>query len=218
MLGLKISISPVRDGERVSGTLAIDRRRGDAWVGEKTLTLVSGDPGAERTIMLADDQRITFTGSSSTEIVYDKQQMAAVRVPKAPPAASPVDDDDLSPETPLADIAAQQFEEQKAAEARIAAKSQADRQKALQEEAARQIEKENELKAAQNAQQAGQEGKIVDQTTIEAAKVETTEAGVPGGAKSSNEVKGEGPKEVPQQQPQEAKTPAGWPQPKKNGV
>jgi hypothetical protein len=229
MLSLKISILPIRDGERASGTLAIDRKRGDAWVGEKTLTLVSGDPGSERTIVLADDQRITFAGSSGTEVVYDKQQMAAVSRPKALPVASPGDDDDLSPEVPLADIDAQQFEERKAAEARIKAKEAA--AKEFQEQAAKLKAAQEEQAAADNAKLAGKDP--IDQTTTQAAKVDTapnssdqpstlqatpsSAAGAPGGAKSSLDVKGD--EDVPQQGPQEAKTPAGWPQPKpKNGV
>lgn len=235
MLSLKISILPIRDGERASGTLAIDRKRGDAWVGEKTLTLVSGDPGSERTIVLADDQRITFMGSSGTEVVYDKQQMAAVLRPKALPVASSGDDDDLSPEVPLADIDAQQFEERKAAEARINAKKEAEKREAaareFQEQAAKLKAAQEEQAAADNAKLAGKDP--IDQTTTQAAKVDTgpnpsdqpstpqatpsSAAGAPGGARSSLDVKGD--EDVPQQGPQEAKTPAGWPQPKpKNGV
>src|SRR5678816_891386 len=124
MLSLKLVLSAIRDGEKASGSIAIDRKKNDMWVGESSIDLVSGTPSAERTILLENDQRMVLEGSSNVEVVYDKEQNAAVPKEKVLPEAKP-DDPDLSPEKSLADLAAEEFE----AEQRRAAVAKAQEEK-----------------------------------------------------------------------------------------
>src|SRR5678816_1420242 len=136
MLSLKLVLSAIRDGEKASGSIAIDRKKNDMWVRESSIDLVSGTPSAERTILLENDQRMVLEGSSNVEVIYDKEQNAAVPKEKVLPDAKP-DDPDLSPEKSLADLAAEEFEagQRRAAVAKV------------QEENARKVKEEAEAKA-----------------------------------------------------------------------
>lgn len=86
---IKLTISAASDGEVVSGSLTTQRKRGDTWIVEDVITVISGQPGAERTMVLDDTQRLLIEGTSNTEVVYDKEQSAAVIRPVERPQASP---------------------------------------------------------------------------------------------------------------------------------
>lgn len=75
---IRIAINAANDGDKVSGSISIHRRRSGAWVVDEVINYISGDPGAERTFLLADDQRLVVEGESSTTVVYDREQSAAV--------------------------------------------------------------------------------------------------------------------------------------------
>lgn len=153
MLILKVGLHAMRDGERASGTLSIDQKKGDSWTRIRNIDLVSGTPGAEQTVPLESGQRISFEGSSNVEIVYDRVQNAAVPRPKlAPQRPAGAEEDEYSPEKPLADIAAEQFEEQK----RQAALQKVREERAAQEAVIRK-EAQQAQQAALDAQKTGSE-------------------------------------------------------------
>lgn len=108
MFTVKVLVTPVRDGDKASGSVHVDRKKGDSWARENSMNFVSGDPSAERTILVENDQRLIIEGSSNTEIVYDRAQGAAV-TRERPITVQPTRDPDLSPEKPLADQAAEDF-------------------------------------------------------------------------------------------------------------
>lgn len=133
MFTVKVLVTPVRDGDKASGSVHVDRKKGDSWAREKSMNFVSGDPSAERTILVENDQRLIIEGGSNTEVVYDRAQGAAV-TRERPVTVQPTRDPDLSPEKSLADLAAEDFEK-KQREAAIAKVREDNRKKA--EEAAK---------------------------------------------------------------------------------
>ena len=110
MLTIQIKLSPIRDGEKASGSIVTDRKKGDIWSRETSVDFVSGEPSADRTILLEDDQRLIIEGSSNMEIVYDREQNMATMREKPMPAPK-LDDPDLSSEKSLADVAAAEYAE-----------------------------------------------------------------------------------------------------------
>lgn len=92
---IKLSVAAANDGDVVSGSLTIQRKKGEAWTNEEVITVVSGQPGADRTLVLDDTQRLLIEGTSNTETVYDRSQNAAVRRPIERPnvVATPPDHD-----------------------------------------------------------------------------------------------------------------------------
>ena len=80
MYVLKIEIHPIRDGEAASGTILEQRRQGDGWANVREHTLNSSDASGKRNIALQDDMRLIVGGKSATEIVWNKEQNAAVSV------------------------------------------------------------------------------------------------------------------------------------------
>jgi hypothetical protein len=93
MYSLKITLLPYSDSERASGTLVKQRLRNDTWVNEEEIVIVSGDPGAERTMVLDDSQRIIMGAKSTRQVVFDKGQMAAVPGDHPAPAPTPLSTD-----------------------------------------------------------------------------------------------------------------------------
>jgi len=110
MLTVKITVSAIRDGDRASGSIAIDRKKNDTWTRESSSDFVSATPSADRTIVLEDDQRLILEGSSNMEVVYDREQNMATVKEKPAPEPRP-QDPDLSAEKSLADQAAEDFAE-----------------------------------------------------------------------------------------------------------
>lgn len=136
---IKVSVNAARDGEVVSGVFMKQRRKGSAWTNEESITVVSGQPGSERTFVLDNDQRLVIEGQSDQQIVMDRAQMAAVPqrviIPPRPPTPPSNDGEETStPSTPGSRdmsvqelTAAQQQERRDAAitAARLALKSKA---------------------------------------------------------------------------------------------
>lgn len=105
---IKLSLHPIRDGEVVSATILKQRKRNDYWVNEEVIAFNSNEPGAERQVLLEDNQRIVVEGSSNVAVVYDKEQRAAVPRPAGimVPVSTPVNTDgDESPSTPADELA-----------------------------------------------------------------------------------------------------------------
>lgn len=108
MKSVKVIVSAIRDGEVVSGVFVKQRRRGDTWLNEESINVVSGEPGSERTFLLGDDQRLIIEGRSDMKVVYDRGQGAAlpVRSQEPRPAPTPPDTDGTeSPEVPAVELA-----------------------------------------------------------------------------------------------------------------
>lgn len=108
MKSIKISIAPIRDGEVVSGVYMKQRFRNGTWLNEESITVVSDQPGNERTLLLDNDQRLVIEGKSNKKMIYDKDQATAREVEDntLPTPASPVDSDgDESPRKPAVDRA-----------------------------------------------------------------------------------------------------------------
>jgi hypothetical protein len=105
MYTVKIAVSPIRDGEVVSGTIQTQRKRpGGQWVAEGNVTVVSGQPGDDRTIPLEDDQRLVVEMTSNMEMVVDREQATSYMRQKEPPKPTPPSRDGEEKDTP--DIAA----------------------------------------------------------------------------------------------------------------
>jgi hypothetical protein len=126
MKSIKISVNAIRDGEVASGAIMKQRKRGETWVNEETISIVSGEPGSERTFILDNDQRLIIEAVSNVKVVYDREQ--SVATPQISPlvrqVASPVDTDgDESPQKPALDRALEprQLEIAAAEERRLAA-------------------------------------------------------------------------------------------------
>ncbi len=89
---VNIEILPIRDGDRGTASIHVEKRRGDAWVREKVFDVTVGAVEAKRKLLIEDDERIVVLGSVAETVVFDKEQNAAVRVPAgqtAPPIAEP---------------------------------------------------------------------------------------------------------------------------------
>ena len=82
MYMVTISISPVREGERASGSVAVEEKQGDFWKRVEVLSLISNTADQERKLLLSDRQRIVVEGSGAQAVVYDREQNAAVVVTK----------------------------------------------------------------------------------------------------------------------------------------
>ena len=89
MKSIKLKIDAVRDNEEVSGTLSKQRFRHGTWTNEETITVISGQPGSERTILLDDDQRLVIEGYSNVKMVYNREQMVAQPVAQPTPSERP---------------------------------------------------------------------------------------------------------------------------------
>lgn len=150
---IKIGFFAVHDGEIVSGTITKLRKRGDTWVVDETIAVMSDEPGAQREILLEDNQRLVIDATSNTKIVMDKEQNAAVRVPVDPVRAStPLSTDGEERDTPdiaesairgvgILDAAKQDEKDKAITAARQKLKDQqAAQAKAQQDEAAKQPE------------------------------------------------------------------------------
>lgn len=132
MKTIHISIRAANDGEVVNGSLTIQRKRGDGWTVDEVITVVSGMPGDTRTLLLGNDQRLVIEGESNTEVVYDRDQAAAVRRPvhRPPVVPTPMSTDGEETDTPRektaeAAISGAGFEELQAQERRDLAISEA---------------------------------------------------------------------------------------------
>ena len=113
MKSIKVGVFAVFDGDVVTASLIVQRKRGDSWVNESAITVLSGQPDSERIMLLEDNQRLVVEGSSNTRTIYDRSQMAAVPVRSASPMAKhtpETTDGDESPVVP-ADLRAQVGEE-----------------------------------------------------------------------------------------------------------
>ena len=99
---IKLSVLAASDDEVVSGTLSIQRKRGDSWTVEEVITVVSGKPGSERTLLLDDTQRLVVEGTSNVELVFDRAQAAAVPRPNGRPplVPTPLSSDGEESDTP----------------------------------------------------------------------------------------------------------------------
>lgn len=98
---VKLGITAANEGEVVSGTITIQRKRNDSWSVEDVITVISGQPGADRTMVLDDTQRLVIEGTSNMQTVYDRGQNAAVRVPIEPTLkATPMSTDGDEGDTP----------------------------------------------------------------------------------------------------------------------
>ena len=104
---IKVSVNAIRDGEVVLGVILKQRKRGDAWTNEESFTVVLGEPGAERTFVLQDDQRLVIEAKSNQKIVYDPVQNMArqVTVEHTLVALPPDTDGDESPAVSAVDLA-----------------------------------------------------------------------------------------------------------------
>lgn len=81
MRTFKISLLNEKVGVRLSGAIVIERRRNDTWVREREITLLTGDPSSEATIVVEDGQRLIIEAPSENEVVYDREQNAAIAKP-----------------------------------------------------------------------------------------------------------------------------------------
>lgn len=86
MKAIVVEVHAIRDGERVSASVIVERRRSDHWVREKVTDVMSGMPDSKRRILLEDDQRVVIEGRSNVEYVFDKEQNASVPVLTDPEA------------------------------------------------------------------------------------------------------------------------------------
>ncbi len=82
MYTITVTITPVREGERASGSVFIEEKQGDFWKRMEVLPLASGTVDQERKLLLADNRRLVVEGKGSTALVYDREQNAAVPVTK----------------------------------------------------------------------------------------------------------------------------------------
>lgn len=108
MKKLDIAISAANDDEEVTATLIVEEQRNGSWRNLRSTTVVTGSPDAKQTLVLTNNQRLVIEGHTSSKIMMDKQQNAAVRVSVPPPPkldVTIVGDDDLSPETPAVERA-----------------------------------------------------------------------------------------------------------------
>lgn len=108
MKSVRVIVSAIRDGEVVSGVFVKQRKRGDAWLNEESINVVSGEPGSERTFLLGNDQRLIIEGQSDVKIVYDRNQSVALPVQSREPRPEPTPPDTdgtESPATPAVELA-----------------------------------------------------------------------------------------------------------------
>lgn len=104
---VKIGFFPIGEGEIVSGTIAKLRRKSDSWVVDETLTVVSNGTEPLTEIRLDENQRLVIDVATSSKVVMDKEQNAAVQVPVAPKAPAPysVLDGEERDTPPIAELA-----------------------------------------------------------------------------------------------------------------
>src|SRR5262245_19293042 len=100
MKSVKVNVAAVRDGDVVSGVYMKQRKKGDAWVNEEAITVVSGQPDSERIFVLDNDQRLVVEAKSDKKVVFDKAQSAAVTVQDEDPLPTPSPGDTDGDESP----------------------------------------------------------------------------------------------------------------------
>lgn len=86
MKAIVVEVHAIRDGERVSASVIIERKRDDQWIREKVIDVASGMADSKRRLLLEDDQRVVIEGKSNVEYVFDKEQNASVPVLTDPEA------------------------------------------------------------------------------------------------------------------------------------
>jgi nucleoid-associated protein YgaU len=158
MKTIKLAILPAADNEVVSATLSIQRKKGDSWTVDEVITIISGQPGAERTLLLDDSQRIVVEGTSNIETVFDKEQSAAVTrtVTRTLVGPTPVSDDGVEGDTPFtktsaAALAGVGFAEAQAEERRAAAVTAA-RERLQQQQAEQRMAEERKAPSTEPTQ------------------------------------------------------------------
>jgi len=80
---VQVIVSGAHDGEQVSVTLRVERQEGTKWLQVKEMNYTSGHGGAERKLLLEDNERLVVEGVADTETYFDKNQNAYLQRPKA---------------------------------------------------------------------------------------------------------------------------------------
>jgi len=71
MKTVKVAIEAASDDEVAVAIISYQRKRGDTWIQENQVTILSDQPENERTILLDDDQRLVIEGQSNKVLVQD---------------------------------------------------------------------------------------------------------------------------------------------------
>lgn len=98
---VKIEVHPIRDDEQVSGSIIIQRKRGDSWMQVRAISVISDTPTAMQNVPLQDDERVIVELSTTAKRVYDPVQKAVVAAPAPPSRPAGPEEDDYSSEVPL---------------------------------------------------------------------------------------------------------------------
>lgn len=91
MFMLEVNMRAVRDSEKPSVRYVVEQKRGSDWVRDKVVDVTAGQPDTRRELLINDDERVVIEPVVQDNIVYNREEMAAV-----PAAANP----QLAPNTP----------------------------------------------------------------------------------------------------------------------
>ena len=82
MKTVEIQVNAARDGEKVGGTVKLERKQLDGtWKAEREWKVESAEPSAYRKLFVEDDQRVVIEGKSNTRLEYDPVQAVVREVP-----------------------------------------------------------------------------------------------------------------------------------------
>lgn len=81
MQTIELQVHPIRDGEKATGLVVVERRQGDAWIRVREWDVSSADKSAYRKVVIEDDQRLIVEPRPATEVVYDRETFRAKEVP-----------------------------------------------------------------------------------------------------------------------------------------
>jgi hypothetical protein len=77
MKKIRIVVTPVKDGEVVTGRIVREANKGGKWSVEEFYDVKSGTPGADREMLLEDNERITIEATPTHVWVADREQFTA---------------------------------------------------------------------------------------------------------------------------------------------
>lgn len=104
MLVVNVEVLKIRDSDTGSATIHVEKRRGEAWLREKVYDFTPSTPDARRRLVLEDDQRVVVMGVAGTEVVFDKEQSAAVPVATSSEPVKPVVPEQKPVSTPASTV------------------------------------------------------------------------------------------------------------------
>lgn len=81
MKKIVVAVSPIREGESVDYKLLTQEFKNSAWTNKENVDLTANSlVGESRSFILADNERLVVEGRGSVEVVFNKEQNAAVPV------------------------------------------------------------------------------------------------------------------------------------------